>query len=418
MLYLWGLNHKTAKLDIRERFHVAKEEIPTHLRNLVQISNVEEGMILSTCNRVEIVSNVSDLKATDLIKEYFFKAKNVEAAEVETLAYSYQDGQAVSHLFRVASSLDSMVVGEAQILGQMKEAFRVAMDVGTTGKMLNRCLHRAFYVAKRVRTETEISRYPVSVGSVAVDLALRIFENLKEKVVLLVGAGEMMQDVARRLYQAGVTEMLVTNRSHGKAVELAQEFQGTTFFLEKLAQHLPRADIVMVCTGSEKPLIDLAMVEQAMEHRKHVPMFLIDLSVPRNVDVKITEHPNVFLYDLDHFETIVKENLDLRQRQMVDAEAIIAQEKHVFLEKMDEGRMDPVIQSLYRKAEDIAQVELAKTIKMFEHVTPEQKEALEKMTQAIARKMLHGPVEEIKKEARNSQDHSTLRSLLSRLFKI
>lgn len=418
MLYLWGLNHKTARIDMRQRFHVGKEEIPTHLSNLLKISDVREGMILSTCNRVEIVSHIESLQASEKIKNYFCEAKNLNPADVDSLTYSYQDAQAVSHIFRVASSLDSLVVGEAQILGQMKEAFRLAMDAGSTGKVLNRCLHRAFFVAKRVRTETEISRYPVSVGSVAVDLALKIFENLREKVVLLVGAGEMMQEVAMRLVQAGVTDLLVTNRSHAKAVELAQEFQGTTFFLEKLPQHLPRADIVMVCTASEKPLIDLAMVEQAMGHRKHVPMFLIDLSVPRNVDVEITSHPNVFLYDLDHFEAIVEENLNLRKKQMAEAEAIVEEERHLFLEKMDEGQLDPVIRSLYQKADEIAQGELAKTLKTFQNVTPEQRQALEIMTQSIARKMLHGPVEEIKREARSTQDHSSLRSLLSRLFRI
>jgi glutamyl-tRNA reductase len=419
MIVLLGLNHRTADLSLREKCHFPREDIPGCLRDLTSFREVQEALILSTCNRVELVADVGNLQeGIPRLKDFLHSRKKLEANHTEKSLYVHDDVYAIHHLFRVASSLDSMVVGEPQILGQMKEAFRIAMEVGSTGKKLNRCFHRAFYVAKRVRTETEIARHPVSVGSVMVELASKIFDKISDQVVLFVGAGEMIQETAQGLLGLGVTEILVTNRTHEKAHQLAEQFHGTTFFLDKLTQHLPRADIIITCTSSVDPLITVPMVNQAMRRRNNKPTFYIDLAVPRNIEKEIQKRENVYLYNIDDLSGIAKVNLAKRENEIHQAEAIINQECKDFSEKVHSNGFLPLISSLNKKAEKISKEELEKTLKRFPDLTEEQLQAMESMTKSITKKILHDPISHIKNVGPNEEDKDSIYRLIRRIFRL
>lgn len=418
MLVVLGLNHTTAEVGLREQLHFPKERLGSALERLRAVPGVQEGMILSTCNRVEVMAVVDELEPTlPHLRKFLCDNQDLSGGFDQAL-YVHTDEKALSHLFRVTSSLDSMVVGEPQILGQVKDAFRTAMAAGTTGNILNRCLHRALHVAKRVRTETGVASHAVSMGSVAVELAEKIFEKLSEQVVLLIGAGEMMEETAQRLTERGVSEILVTNRTHETALALAKRFQGTTFFIEKLASHLPRADIVMACTSAGEPLVKSEVVAEAMQHRAHRPLYFIDLSVPRNIEEAVGGMENVFLYDVDDFQTIVEKNLKHRQKELHLAEMIVETECRLFAQRLGDRHGENLIAGLSQKAQAIADQEVERTLKKLANVQEADREALRVMAQSIARKVVSDPINELKRLGGSEDLDDTGVHWIRRLFRL
>ena len=419
MIILAGVNHKTAELSLREKFHFPKEEIPNQLQILREKPGVREALILSTCNRVEVFTEMECYQEGIHYLQDFLTFKQPIDQNIWTkIFYVRKDMQAIHHLFRVTSSLDSMVIGEPQILNQVKEAFRLAMEAGTTGPILNRCFHRAFHVAKRVRTETGIAKHALSLSSIAVKLAGKIFDPLHEHQILLIGAGEMIQDTARRFVEAGVKDILVTNRTIENASKIAGEFQGTTFFFEKIPAYLPLADVVICCTSSKDPILTHSMMDRAIKIRKQKPIFIVDLSVPRNVDKKIQEIDDVFLYDIDDFKTISEDNYKRRQGEIQLAEKIILDEGDKFAQRIQLKEVDPLIISLHKKADQIAKNELQKTVKKLPDLSKDQEQALEVLTQSIVRKILHDPISALKTHTQKAPQDQKFSQFIRKIFRL
>jgi glutamyl-tRNA reductase len=308
-LVLIGLNHRTAELDIRQRMALSQEQIPDALKQLAENPEIHEVMILSTCNRVEILAQVEDSRrGPELIEEFLAQISSLPRALLEGKLYQMADDQAVHHVFRVASSLDSMILGEPQILGQMKASYGIAVEARTIGPHLNGMLQSAFRAAKRVRSETTIGEYSVSVSSAAVELARKIFDDLCSKSILIVGAGKMGEVAVRHLASAGAGSIRVTNRSHQAAIDLAAKFQGTPVPYSEFQRWAARSDIVITSTGSPEVLIDFALAQAVMHERKNAPIVFIDISVPRNIDPSVGAIDNVFSYDIDDLGAVVEAN--------------------------------------------------------------------------------------------------------------
>src|SRR5690349_8093670 len=322
-LALVGLSHKTAPVEVRARLAFNDGALRRALTTLLGRQHVTEVMILSTCNRVEVVAESPDAQ---LIREFLCEFHQIPPDSVSKHLYSFRNAEVIRHVFRVASSLDSMMVGEPQILGQVKEAYRIAMDAGTVGMHLSALMTRAFAVAKKVRNETGISQSAVSVSFAAVELARKIFGDLSGKTVMIIGASKMGELAARHLRRNGVSSVLVTNRTFERAVELAKVFEGAAVPFEHFAEHMERADIVISSTGAPHFIIGKPLAEQIMHRRKYKPMFLIDIAVPRDIDPTVNEIDNAFLYDIDDLQQVIDSNLKERMREALRAEEIIASE--------------------------------------------------------------------------------------------
>src|ERR1041384_6426843 len=305
-LALVGLSHKTAPVEVRERLAFPGDGVRDALTALTGRHQVNEAMILSTCNRVEVVAQSTD---DDTIREFLCDFHQIPHESVSKHLYSFRNADVIRHVFRVASSLDSMVIGEPQILGQVKEAYRIAMDAGTVGMHLSALMNRAFAVAKKVRTETGISQSAVSVSYAAVELAKKIFGTLNGKTVMIIGASKMGELAAKHLKRAGVSSVLVTNRTFERAVELAKVFEGAAVPFDRLTDHIDRADIVISSTGAPHFIITKPMGEQVIHRRKNKPMFFIDIAVPRDIDPAVNEIDNAFLYDIDDLQQVVDANM-------------------------------------------------------------------------------------------------------------
>jgi glutamyl-tRNA reductase len=403
-----GLNHRSAPIDVRESVAFETPYLNEALGLLRSFPSVHEGVILSTCNRVEVVASVSSSTvAYDDISSFLTQQRAHRNAGLlsHDHIYRYSGGDAVRHLFRVAASLDSMVVGEPQILGQLKDYYHIAQKAGTVGAILHRLFHRSFYVAKRVRTETAIASRAVSVSSVALDLAKRIFDRFDDKTVLLVGAGKMGALMARNLQRTGVQSVMVTNRTFERAVDLAGEIGGSPIQFSDFQRYLKLADLVIGCTGSAEMLVERDIVERVLKERKQQPMFFIDIGDRRNFDGGINELDNAYLYNIDDLKEVAEENLQERSTEAAKAEEIIAEEVENFARWMDSLEQAPTIAALRERFEAIRRKEIEKSLSgNLRGLSEEQKEAIELMTAAMMKKILHHPISRLKKDAQDSSD--------------
>lgn len=409
---LVGVNHKTTPVEVRETMALtAGYEEP--LARLKTIPGCSEQYLLSTCNRVELVfvgpRGQADLEEAML---RFLFGDRVEPAQWSRYAYRYYDGEAVSHLFEVAASLDSMVVGEAQILGQLKEAYRHAASFGCTGPVLNKLLHKSFSVAKRVRHETGIGSSAVSISYAAVQLAKKIFGQLAGKRVLLVGAGEMAELAAEHLVGQGISSVVVANRTLARAVDLAKRFRGEACALEELAAQLERVDIIISSTGSPGVILTSSEVKPLMRSRRNRPLFFIDIAVPRDLDPTLNEIDGVFLYDIDDLSQVVEMNRAERQKEAVKARRIVEEETLKFIRWQQNMAMTPTIAAMRRKADDICRRELARTLPKLD-LSEDDRSRVEKMALAISAKLLHHPLQYLKGQSSHLSDDARVNILAS-----
>jgi glutamyl-tRNA reductase len=418
-LTLIGINHKTAPVEARERLAISEARLPEATRILSQHPGVAEAMVLSTCNRVELLVSTgadgADLRS--FIREYF----HLEDTRVLPQMYELTGEAAVRHLFRVAASLDSMVVGEPQILGQVKEAYAIARSVGAIHSAMDTLLTRAFAVAKRVRTETEVGSSAVSIASVAVELAKKIFGTLDGKTVYVVGAGKMSELAARHLVAHGAAAIFVANRSHDRALALATKFGGTAIRFEDLYESGSAADIIITSTGAPHAIFRREHGEMFLHRRKNRPMFFIDIAVPRDVSPELNQLDGIFVYDIDDLQSVVSAHASDRQREAQRAETIVEQEVRRFAERLQTLQAVPTIVSLQEHVETIRQAEIDKVRGRLGHLTPEQELAVEAMTRGIVNKILHTPITALKSAARErerSGEFTTLLELVRRLFNL
>lgn len=401
-LVLLGINHNTAPIDVRERLAIAPSRLADATRALAHQPGIREAMILSTCNRVEILTVQDALQATGEdrgILNFLYEYLNVPAKELQPHLYEFREREAIRHLFRVASSLDSMVVGEPQILGQVKEAYTTGREVGAVATTLEGLLQRAFTVAKRVRTETQIGSSSVSIASVAVDLARKIFDSLDGKTVLLVGAGKMSELAARHLIQQGAASILVANRTQSRAEQIAEQFNGRVIPFDRLYEQADRADIVISSTGAPEKIFSRAHGQQFLHRRRNRPMFFIDIAVPRDIDPGMNEVDGCFVYDIDDLQQVAQANLADRGREAEAAEEIVTREVDKYLARLQTLNAVPVIQSLQQYAEAIRQAELRRSQSKLATLTPAQREAVEALTRSLTAKFLHHPLTGIRQAA-------------------
>ncbi|MBV5317093.1 MAG: glutamyl-tRNA reductase [Desulfobulbaceae bacterium] len=396
-IVLLGVNHKTTPLAIREKLALsAGYDEP--LLALGQLEELREYYLLSTCNRVEILFTCQNVEqARTRVLEQLF-AGTLSKEEFDQHIYQYLDGQAVEHLFLVAASLDSMIVGEAQILGQLKEAYRHASRNGCSGFVLNKLLHKSFSVAKRVRTETRIGASAVSISYAAVELARKIFGDLAGKKVMLVGAGEMAELAAEHLLGQGVTEVIVANRTLQRAINLARCFNGRAVSLEELLDQLQHVDIIISSTGAPDLILHKKDVRSVMRERRNRPLFFIDIAVPRDLDPAINELDNVYLYDIDDLHNVVEMNKSERDKEAVKAQRIIAEEKLKFGKWLLNMESTPTIIQLRTMVEELVRGEVEKTMGRLEGLSEHDQERTEKLVAAITGKMLYRPLHYLKNE--------------------
>ena len=397
-LALIGVNHKTAPIALREQIAISREDLPETTRALAAIEGVTECMIVSTCNRVELLAAVEgpDVDLTGFLHRHF----GLDPALLGPHLYERRDRDAVRHLFRVASSLDSMVVGEPQILGQVKEAFAVAKASGTVAGQLEHLLQSAFAAAKKVRTETEIGSNSVSIASVAVDLAKKIFGSLQGRTVFLVGAGKMSELAARHLVQQGAGAILVSNRTQERARLMAEEFRGKVIPYEQLYEVAGEADIVISSTGAPHPIFRKEHGQIFMQRRRNKPMFFIDIAVPRDVDPAMNKIEGIFVYDIDDLQAVAASHMEERGRQASDAETLIAGEVERFQQHQRTVNVAPANVALQRQAEEIRQAELRRVQARLGALNAEQAAAVEALTRGLVNKFLHPPMQAFKQAAR------------------
>jgi glutamyl-tRNA reductase len=412
MIVVVGVSHRTAPLAVREALAFPKEGLPEALLRLRAETGAPEAMILSTCNRVELYARQDDPTAVEAVAGFLCRYHGKELPELEPVLYRLADADAIRHAFRVAASLESMVIGEPQILGQVKEAYQAAEDAGTLGSGLNALRNRTMAAAKRVRTETGIGRNAVSVSYVAVELARKIFGELKDKNVLLVGAGKMSELAAKHLVRSGGRATVLGGRTFEKAAELAAALGGKAAPFESLRDELARTDIVISGTGAPGIVIHEADVETARAARRgrHArPLFLIDIAVPRDIDPAVRKLSGVFLYDLDDLKAVAEANLRERLKEASAAEALVEKEVREFLDWQKAREAVPLLSELRRRAEEIRRAELDKARKRLGPLTPEQEDALEAATSAIVNKLLHPPTVHLKEAVRESDAPEQLR---------
>ena len=396
-IVLLGVNHKTTPLAVREKLalSVGYEE---PLQALGQLEELREYYLLSTCNRVEVLFTCSDVeRAQNRVLELLF-AQSITAEELDRYVYRYVNSEAVEHLFLVAASLDSMIVGEAQILGQLKEAYRHSTKIGCSGFVLNKLLHKSFSVAKRVRTETRIGAHAVSISYAAVELARKIFGDLAGKKVMLVGAGEMAELAAEHLVGQGVAEVIVANRTLQRAINLARCYNGKAVSLEELLDQLQHVDILISSTGSPGLILHKEDVRPVMRERRNRPLFFIDIAVPRDLDPAINDLDNVYLYDIDDLHNVVEMNKSERDKEAVKAQRIIAEEKLKFGKWLVNMESTPTIVQLRAMVEQQVRSEVEKTLGRLEDMDEKTCQGLEKMVAAITGKVVYPPLHYLKSD--------------------
>ena len=410
---LVGINHKTAPVEVRELLAFSDEACSEGLRSLVDGETVREGLIVSTCNRVEILSATSPdqlQQSTQRITEFLDRARRLPADFLGKHLYSHTNDEAVRHFFRVASSLDSMVVGEPQVLGQVRRAYSLAVEAGTAGRVLNRLVHTTFRVAKRIRTETGIAANAVSISYMAVELGKKIFNSLKGHTVMLIGAGEMAELSARYLVNAGVSRVLIANRTEEAARRLAEEFGGETIPFDQLAEFLPEADVVICSTGAPTYVVTEPLTRHARERRRNRPTCFIDISVPRNVDPAVGELPNVFLFDIDDLESVVSSNIREREKEAERAELIVESEVMQFQQSLRAMDIGPTIGALRQKLQELARAEMDRHRNRLGALTIEQEAAIEALLMSTVKRISHPVLNQIRRSYETS-DSDTVQAL-------
>lgn len=403
-IILVGLSHKTAPVEVRERLAVPESRLGEALARLCGYDGIKEGLLLSTCNRVEVYAVVDSVESGfNSVQEFLADTHmSLSSEQLTPHLYWHTDDRAIAHMFRVAASLDSMIVGESQILGQMKDAFEVALSHKATGMILNKVIKKAISVAKRVRTETKIAETAVSVSYAAVELAKKIFSNLGDQRVLLVGAGEMAKLAARHFIAQGVRHMRVTTRNPHNAVELAKRFDGIAVPFEQYHAEMADADIILCSTGASSYLITAEHVQRAVRLRQNRPIFLIDISVPRNIDPAAREIDNAFLFDIDDLKQRVEQNREERLREADKAERLVGDEVAVIEQWMKSLEVTPTIVALRNRAETVKKLELERIQSRLNGLAPQDRAMVESLANAIANKLVHGAMVTLKTEATTS----------------
>jgi glutamyl-tRNA reductase len=401
-ILLLGVNHKNTPLEVREKLALSSGyEEP--LQALGKIKGLREYYLLSTCNRVEILVSVrGDAEVEEDLSRFLF-GDDVSPEHYKKYLYYYHNEEAVHHLFMVAASLDSMIVGEAQILGQLKEAYRWSAEEKCTGPILNRLLHKAFSVAKRVRSETQIGSSAVSISYAAIELAKKIFGSLENKRVLLIGAGEMAELAAEHLMGNGAQDMVVANRTLERALDLAKRFNGRAVGLDELYEQLEQVDIIVSSTGASGIILHKDDVKPLMRNRLNKPLFFIDIAVPRDLDPALNDLDNVYLYDIDDLNNVVELNKAERDKEAVKASRIVDEEALKFKGWLAGLSITPTITALREKGNQVSQMELERTLPRLKSLTPKERKSVEKMAAAIVSKILHDPVIFLKSESCKDQ---------------
>ena len=431
-IHLMGLNHRTAAVEVREKFALTgftapetwlfprrgSAACPAMAQPGQDGSLVEESLILSTCNRVEVTAVIDDEAHPDggaeLIRTWS-EACGRASGELAPYVYHFTGREAVEHLFNVASSLDSLVLGEPQILGQLKKAYRLAVQAGQAGTLLNRLLHMAFSVAKRVRTETAVASNAVSISYAAVELAKRIFDDMENHGALLIGAGEMAELAAMHLKKSGVRSMTIVNRTRARADELAEKIGGKAAPFEDLSLCLEQADIVISSTGAQDAIIGPDMVKAILKRRRNRPMFFIDIAMPRDIDPAVNNFDNVYLYDIDDLKEVVEENQAQRREEAAKARAIVREETDVFEEWRGSLELKPTIMDIIGRGEEFSAFVVEKTMKRLGTEDPAVREALEQMAKALMNKANHAPLEYLRDSYRHNRNLSAVATVRAAL---
>ncbi len=396
-----GLNHKTAPVDIREKVAFTPEKLPLALRELHTLNSVNEVAILSTCNRTEVYCGVEG-EDTRKVREWFSAFHELNHADVEPYFYAHPDKHAVRHILRVASGLDSLVLGEPQILGQMKQAYSNANQAGTVGQLLNRLFQHTFSVAKQVRTDTAIGASPVSVAFAAVSLSKQIFSDLSSHTALLIGAGETIELVARHLHESGIGRIIVANRTVEKAHNLASEFGGYAIALSEIPEHLAEADVVISSTASQLPILGKGAVESALKQRKHRPMLLVDIAVPRDIESQVSELEDVFLYTVDDLQEIIQEGLRSRQEAAQQAEEIIDTQVTHFMNWLRSLGAVDTIRDYRQNAEQIRDEVVEQAVRQLQ-AGKDVDQVLGELARQLTNKLIHTPCARMKQAGYDGQ---------------
>jgi len=413
-----GLNHRTAPVGIREKLSFTEDSLPKHLDKLTSSGIVRGCVILSTCNRTEIYAAVLDVdKGLTRIREHLARCCRSEHSELKNYLYTYTLFDVIPHLFRVVSGLDSMILGETQILGQVKTAYQVACEHGATNRVLNTLFRQAITVGKKVRTETMIDRNAVSISYAAVELARQIFEGLDGRTVMVIGAGKMSELTAKHLVANGVESVIVSNRSAVKAEALAKQFGGRAVRFVELIDHMAAADIVITATAAPHYIVEKPELVKVMEMRNGKKIFIIDIAVPRDVDPAVAEIPGVNLFDIDELQHVVDSNLEQRKKEAQKAEKIIKEEINEFWKWLSMQFVTPTIAALKKRGEEIRQKEMQKAYNRLGNITEREKKIISSMTNSIVNQLLHDPVMELKKSALTKQGH-LYTEILQNLFNL
>jgi len=399
-LLITGVSHKTAPVEVRERLAFRPENLAAALADLKAREGVSEAVILSTCNRVEITVTTDDrTDPQSIVDSFLTDQKNIGADKIAAHIYRHEGREAIHHLFRVAASLDSMVVGEPQILGQLKTAYASAKDCGAVCGWLDALMTRAFGVAKRVRSETGVGQMAVSISYAAVELARKIFSSLSNRTIMIVGAGKMSELAARHLRRSGASHVFVTNRTHERAVEMAALFQGTPVEYTRFVSMLPEVDIVITSSGAPHYILHKDEMQRVIAARRNKPMFLIDIAVPRNIEPSVNDVDNVYLYDIDDLQEVVNSNLRERMKEADHAEGMVTEEVDRMMARLKIAEVTPTIVGLQEQLEQIRAAEIDKMRRKCGPLTPEMEQAIEAMTHAIINKVAHGPISELRSQA-------------------
>ena len=415
-LTLLGINHRTAPVEVRERMNIPEARLGEAVSDLVHRAGIREGMILSTCNRVEVTTSAEDeVDAESIIHRFLADHHHCNLGQFSHFFYRLRQQDVVKHLFRVASSLDSMILGEPQILGQIKRAYATARTAGGMDGTLNDVVSQALAVARRVRRETALGSAAVSVSYAAVELAKKIFGGLQGKTVFIVGAGKMSELAAKHLLSSGASKILVSNRTPSRAEELAAAFHGTAVPFEQLYEYLSQADIVISSTGSPQTIINKSQVEKILSARKNRPIFFVDIAVPRDVDPTVNELDNVFVYDIDDLGHVVEANKKQREREAVWAEEIIQAEVQKTLKRLASRDVVPTIVALEDRLNHIRATEMERYQGRLGNLTAEQRQAVDALTRGIMNKILHGPITELKSGAGEPENVALVR-LIHKIF--
>ena len=415
-LTLVGINHRTAPVEVRERMHIPEARLAQAVSDLIHREGIREGLILSTCNRVEVMTAAEDrVDAEPIIQQFLADHHRFELGSYQRFFYRYQQQEVVRHLFRVASSLDSMILGEPQILGQLKRAYALAHEAGGLNGSLKDIVSQALAVGRRVRRETALGSAAVSVSYAAVELAKKIFGSLEGRTIFVIGAGKMSELAAKHLLRSGASAIYVTNRTYERAVQLAAAFRGTAIAFEQLFEHLPKADIVISSTGAAGYVVNKEHVARILSARRNRPVFFVDIAVPRDIDPLVNELDNAFVYDIDDLGQVVEANKKQREREAVWAEEIVQEEVQKTMRRLASRDLVPTIVALEDRLNAIREGEVERYNTQLGNLTPEQRQAVDALTRGIMNKILHGPITELKNGAGQPEQAALVR-LVRKIF--